>query len=192
MGNVVKGLIYDEMSKKIIETARDIAVSEGTSNINVRRILRNLEITNRVFYNRFHNIDEVLKILADETVLKIRNSIEFSFDKEKDFFAQVEEIADKILLLSYELRMKFITYVFENDSVNSVNYNWWTKQIAKIIEYGITNGYFKDIDIEVASYSIWCFIRGFNADAISRNIPLDEALEKYHFGIRTMLAGMQA
>ena len=35
------------------------------------------------------------------------------------------------------------------------------------------------------SYSIWCFIRGFNADALGRKLPVAQAAAafKYSFGI---------
>ena len=49
-------LITDEMSFKIIETTENLVTTNGARNINVRQILKELEITNRVFYNRFHNI----------------------------------------------------------------------------------------------------------------------------------------
>lgn len=45
-------LIFDEMSETIIATAAKLASESGTETINVRRILQELGITNRVFYNR--------------------------------------------------------------------------------------------------------------------------------------------
>ena len=56
-------LIYDEVSEQIIDITEKLTVSEGAHNINVRKILKHLGITNRVFYNRFHNIEEVLSLL---------------------------------------------------------------------------------------------------------------------------------
>ena len=42
-------LISDEMSESIIETAEKLAMDSGADNVNVRAILRELNITNRVF-----------------------------------------------------------------------------------------------------------------------------------------------
>ena len=77
-------LITDEMSFKIIETAENLVTANGARNINVRQILKELEITNRVFYNRFHNIDEVLEIVYKNTILKIRQSISTGIDAGKE------------------------------------------------------------------------------------------------------------
>ena len=191
MANKNENLICDEMSEKIIDAASVIAATEGVHNINVRRILNYLGITNRVFYNRFHNIEEVLNIITEKSVLKVRNSLMFHFEEDKDFFEQIMNEVEKTLIISYETRMNFAHYVFENDSVNGSNYRWWTEEIKKILTYAIDNGYIVDVDTEMTSYAIWCFIRGFNADAIGRKLPIDEALKRYRYGFRFILNGLK-
>ena len=54
--------IRDEMSERIIEVAEQLATTEGAGTLTVRKILQTMDITNRVFYNRFRNIGDVLKI----------------------------------------------------------------------------------------------------------------------------------
>ncbi len=184
-------LIQDEMSDRIIDTARQITITQGTENINVRRILQTLGITNRVFYNRFRNIDEVLKIVYLDTVLKMRESIAENFDPEGDFFQQVTDIVAKTLVMSYDVKMNLNYYIFENDSISCQNYEWWKSEIARLIEFGKAKGVLKDVETEKMSYAIWCFIRGYNADAIGRKLPKEQAVEdfKYSFGI--LLDGMK-
>lgn len=185
-------LISDEMSQTIIDTAERIAMTEGVDKLNVRRILHELEITNRVFYNRFHNIDEVLNLVYENTVLKIRESITINFETDEDFFSQVIDTVANTLIMSYDNKMNLNQYVFENDSVTDSNYEWWKAQIKNLIEYGKSKGYLKDIDSDAMSYAIWCFIRGYNADALGRKLPMQKAVDdfKYSFGI--LLDGMRA
>ena len=185
-------LIRDEMSEKIISVAESIAMSEGTLDINVRRILHELNISNRVFYNRFRNVEEVLEKVYEKTVLKIREGIQTVYDPSKNYHDAVIEIVTNTLRLSYKSKMNFNQYVFYSDSRSQKNYEWWKSEIERIIEYGKTVGEIgKSIDTDVMSYSIWCFIRGYNADALGRGIPLDEAVEhfKYSFGI--LLKGLK-
>ena len=179
------------MSDRIIDTARQIAITQGTEDINVRRILQTLGITNRVFYNRFRNIDEVLKIVYLDTVLKMRESIAEDFDPEGDFFQQVTDIVAKTLVMSYDVKMNLNYYVFENDSISCQNYEWWKSEIARLIEFGKAKGVLKDVETEKMSYAVWCFIRGYNADALGRKLPKEQAVEdfKYSFGI--LLDGMK-
>ena len=187
MTNTCDKLIYDEMSEQIIEATEKLILFEKTQNINVRKILKHLDITNRVFYNRFHNIEEVLDIISERYVLKIRESLKFNFNEELDFFEQIMDEVEKTLIISYETRMNFAHYVFENDSVTDSNYQWWIEEIKKILNYAIDKGHIKKVDTDMTSYAIWCFIRGFNTDAIGRKLSLDEAIKRYRYGFKFIL-----
>jgi hydroxymethylpyrimidine/phosphomethylpyrimidine kinase len=84
--------IQDEMSEKIIETAQRLATENGAERLTVRKILTALSITGRVFYNRFHDVDEVLSIAYRNTAKKIREGISVTLDPNKDLFDQVTDI----------------------------------------------------------------------------------------------------
>lgn len=184
-------LISDEMSDKIIKAAEDIVTTNGAHSLTVRQILSALKITNRVFYNRFHNIDEVLAIVYQKTTMKIRQSITSGIDREKDFFENVMDVVVKTLIISYESKMQFNQYVFENDSLTQNNYVWWREEIKKLIEYAKNNRYIKDVDADMLSYSIWCFCRGFNADAVARRLPKEEAVRNFRYGFGFLLEGLK-
>ena len=185
-------LIEDEMSESIVEAAEEIASCEGADKVTVRKILQKLKITNRVFYNRFHNVDEVLKIVYKNTVLKIRESIIVRFDPEKDFFEQVIDIVVNTLVTSYENKMHLNQFVFANDSLSHENCRWWMEQIKKLIEFAMSRGFVKKLDSEAMSYSIWCFIRGYNADALERRLDRDEAVRNFRYSFGVLLDGMRA
>lgn len=186
-----QALISDKMSQSIVEAAERIATEQGADKVNVRAILRMLNISNRVFYNRFHNVDEVLELVYKSKVLKIRESIIAKFSPEKDFFGQIIDIVANTLIMSYENKMRFNQYVFESDSVSDSNYEWWKTEIKMLIEFAKSKNYIKDVDSDAMSYAIWCFIRGYNADALGRGLPKEKALQdfKYSFGI--LLDGMR-
>ncbi|MBQ2766040.1 MAG: TetR/AcrR family transcriptional regulator [Clostridia bacterium] len=187
-----QALICDDMSKQIIDTAKKLAITNGANSITVRSILQELGITNRVFYNRFHNITEVLDIVYENMVLKIRESITAKFDPRGDFFAQVTDIVANTLVMSYDIKMNFNYYVFETDSASSRNYEWWKDEIKKLIEFGINNGHLKELNIDAMTYAIWCFIRGYNADAIGRKLPKDDAISDFKYSFGVLLDGMKA
>lgn len=184
-------LICDEMSQRIIETAEHIVTASGADSLTVRKLLQTLGITNRVFYNRFRNIGDVLKIVYKNTVLKIRESVVADFDGETDFFERVTDMVIKSLISSYDKKMQFNSYVFENDSLSQSNYEWWTTEIKKLIVYAKEHEYIKDVDENVMSYSIWCFCRGFNADAVGRKLPREEAVQQFKYSFGILLDGMK-
>lgn len=184
-------LIHDDMSERIIAIIENIVLTSGAENITVRQVLGELKVTNRVFYNRFHSIDDVLDIIYKRTIIKIREGV-MGFDPEGDFFAQITSIVESTLLLSYDAKRNFSSYVFKNDSISSQNYEWWTSEIKKLLEFGIANGYFKQMNTDSMSYAIWCFIRGYNADALARNLPREETAKNFKYCFGVLLDGMKA
>ncbi|MBE6658572.1 MAG: TetR/AcrR family transcriptional regulator [Ruminococcaceae bacterium] len=185
--------IRDEMSDKIIETAEHLATTEGANTLTVRKILQTMDITNRVFYNRFHNIEEVLEIIYRNMVMKIRASVTpEQTDSAQDFFEHVIEVVTRSLIMSYENKMQFNQYVFENDSHSQSNYAWWHSEIKKLIDYAKEKKYIKDLDSDAMSYAIWCFCRGYNADAVGRNLPMEVAIENFRYSFGILLDGMRA
>ncbi len=184
-------LISDEMSEKIVETAENIVRLNGVNALNVRRILEAMEITNRVFYNRFHNVGDVLEAVYRKTSLKIRQSLAVGIDSGKDFFEQVTDLVCNTLIMSYDFKMQFNHYVFENDSLSKGNYEWWMSEIRKLIDYAHCHNYIKKVDPDMLGYSVWCFCRGFNADAVGRNLPREVALERFRYGFGFLLDGLK-
>ena len=185
------GLIADEMSDRIVETAKNLVTLQGVSNLTVRRILKEINITNRVFYNRFHNIEEVLDVVYKNTTLKMRESIADELDSSIDFFEHVMDVVVNSLIMSYDTKMQFNQYVFENDSLSQSNYEWWTGRIKSLIDYAMEHDYIKQVNSDVLSYSLWCFCRGYNADAVGRKIPKEEAVANFKYSFNFILEGLK-
>ena len=185
-------LIRDAMSETIITTVETMVMESGAHGITVRRVLARLGISNRVFYNRFHNIEEVLDIVYKNTVIKVRESLSATLDSEKDFFENVMDIVTRTLLVSYDTKMQFNQYIFESDSHSKSNYSWWMSEIKKLIDYAKEKKYIKDVDSDVMSYAIWCFCRGYNADAVARNLPREEAVRRFRYSFSFLLDGLKA
>lgn len=184
-------MIFDDMTEQIIATTEKLALSAGAEKVTVRMILQELGITNRVFYNRFHNIDEVLTLVYEGMVLKIRQSILSSFDPDKDYFEQIIDIVANTLILSYHTKMNLNHYVFASDSLSDANYEWWKGEIRKLIEIGKARGYLEDVNSDIMSYAVWCFIRGYNADALGRKLPKEEAIQNFRYAFGILLDGMK-
>ncbi len=192
MALIKEELIRDKMSDKIVKTAEEIVTVFGVGHLTVKKILQKLDITNRVFYNRFRNVDEVLDIVCKNMVQKVRSCMEFKPEKDADFFEHVTDMVVKALEVSYDTKMQFNPYVFENDSVSQSNYAWWTTEIKKLIEYAKEKRFIKNVDSEALSYSIWCFCRGYNADAVCRGLPKEDAIKRFKYSFSFFLEGLKA
>ena len=179
------------MSKKIISTVKDLAKTKGANSITVSDVLRELNISNRVFYNRFNNIEEVLQLIYIEITDSFHQNFDLGFDSAEDFFENLINYMENTLIGSYNTKGNLNQFIFERDSVSSKNFDWWIEEIKRIINFAIEEGYIRDINIDQLSYAIWCFIRGFNADALSRDIPLEESREAFRYSFKLFLDGLQ-
>lgn len=191
MADTQQNFITDEMSEMIISATAEMASEEGAHTITVRRILRKLEISNRVFYNRFKNIDEVLETVYKRTILRMRESLTEKYDSSKDFFEYVLDVLTEVLVESYDVWKQFNQYVLEHDSIRDSNYRWWMSEIKRLIENAKAQGIIKDVDSDILSYSIWCFARGYTADAICRRYTKEEAVEYFRYGMSFFLEGLK-
>ena len=184
-------LISDSISDSIIDIAEKLAKKYGAHTITVRKILAELGTTNRVFYNRFRNIDEVLEIVYANSVAQMHKSITSDIDPAKDFYGYVMDLGVKALVATYDIKMEFSRYMFEHDFLTNANRVWWSYRIKKIIEQGKALGVVKNIDDDKLAYSIWCFLRGFNADAVGRKTSKEDAIENFKFGFSCLLDGVK-
>jgi len=184
-------LICDAISDEIIETVHRIATLDGSSDVTVRRVINEMGVTNRVFYNRFHNIEDVLEILYYREIIKMRENIRSDIDIRTDLYGYVMDVATKILVGTYDVRKQFSQYVFEHDSRSEENCRWWTESIKRIIEVGKETGQLKDVDSDKLSYAIWCFFRGYNVDAVKRSLTKEEAIENFQFGLSCIFNGIR-
>ena len=191
MPETTANLIQDEMSQKIIDAVEEIAMEGGAATLTVTQILRKLDISNRVFYNRFPNIETVLDIVYRNTIVKIRSALESPIDIMEDFFEYVKDVVSRSLLVSYEVKMKFNQYIFEEDSLGELNRTWWTDEIKKLIIFAKEHKLIKDVDEETLAYSIWCFCRGYNADAVARGLPKEKAVADFKYSFSFLLEGLK-
>ena len=60
-----------------------------------------------------------------------------------------------------------------------------------MIDYAKSREYIKNVDSDAMSYAIWCFCRGYNADAISRGVPMEEAIANFKYSFSILLDGMK-
>lgn len=184
-------LIYDEVSEEIVSVAENLARQEGVKNITVRQILTRMGVTNRVFYNRFHNLDEVLEIIYRKAVVRMRESLISEYDIRTQFYEYVMDVAVRVLKMTYLVKSQFSQYMFEFDSENDSNRIWWTDKIKDIIEVAKETKQLRDVDSEKLSYTIWCFLRGYNADAVRRKLSVEEAVESFSFGLNCLFDGLR-
>lgn len=184
--------IRDDISDQIVEIVSRIAEEEGAHKVTVKKIISELGVTNRVFYNRFANIDEVLRIVYHNAIVHMRENIKPEFHDRASFEQFCIDTAVDVLMQTYDVKMQFRRYVFEHDSLTEENRIWWYDKIKKYYAYALEQGFAKPVDADALCYAIWCFCRGYYADAVSRQLSREEAVRYFTFGFTCLLNGVVA
>ena len=182
--------IKDDISEQIIQIAGDIAAEEGAHKVTVCKILTRLGVTNRVFYNRFSNADEVLRIVYARSVEKTHECVHPDYTDKESFLDFCLNTAVEVLLRTYEFKIHFSGYIFEHDSLTEENRLWWEKGIRTHYQYALDHGFAKKVDPDALCYAIWCFCRGYYADAVTRKLPKEDAVRYFRFGFRCLIDGL--
>lgn len=184
--------IRDDISDQIVEIVARIAAEEGAHKVTVKKIITELGATNRVFYNRFANIDEVLRIVYRNAIVNMRENIKPEFHDRASFEQFCIDTAVDVLMQTYDVKMQFRRYIFEHDSLTEENRVWWYGKIKKYYQYALEQGFAKKVDADALCYAIWCFCRGYYADAVSRQLSREEAVRYFTFGFTCLLNGVVA
>lgn len=182
--------IRDALSEKIIEIAARISREDGAHKVNVRRIINELGVTNRVFYNRFSNCDEVLRIVYKRAVEGMRGCMQAAYHNKTDFVQFCLDAGEAVLVRTFEVKNAYGRYLFEHDSLTEQNRIWWVQEIRKHYRYAREQGFIRPVDEEALCHAIWCFCRGFYADAMTRRLPMEETTRCFREAFGLFLGGI--
>ena len=166
--------IHDDISDQIVEIVARITAAEGAHKVTVK------------------NIDEVLRIVYRNTVVNMRESIKPEFHDKASFAQFCLDTAVSVLVQSYDVKMQFRRYIFEHDSLTEENRIRWYDKIKKYYQYALEQGFAKPVDAEALCCAIWCFCRGYYADAVSRQLSREEAVRNFTFGFTCLLSSVIA
>ncbi len=186
-----KKLIRDQWSEEILQIAEQIVLQEGAHTVTVRKIMEKMGKSNRVFYNRFHNCDEVLHCVYESIVLRMRSRFAVETDTPEALSRSAMELAIGVLTDTYDIKQQFSHYMFEHDSMSERNRQWWMQSIRTVLERAQARGYLNEkLELDAICHAVWCFCRGFNADVVGGRYEKEDAIAllKTEFGY--LLAGM--
>lgn len=181
--------LEDEISLKIIDTAMEIASEEGIATLTVSKIINRMNVTNRVFYNRFKDIPDVITAVYDKVVEQLRGCFDTPYTPDKDLCEYIINLAVSVLEKTYETKLHFAGYLYNYEFFLEENREWWISHMVPLVEYGIEHGIFKETDPRLLAYSVWCYCRGFNASSVGNNLSKEDAIKAFKLGLGYFIQG---
>lgn len=161
----------EEMRKRIMDTALDIAVAEGWNAVTIRKIAETIEYTSPIVYEHFKNKDD----LFNELALMGHHILH----KEYDFVRKKESDPGKILLL---LSINHWNFAFKYKKLYQLMFSFNkpipNDEIKKVVAH------IKDLFFELADdrelakelmFNWICLIHGYIFNAMQMELPPDLA-----------------
>lgn len=155
-----------EMREAILSAALQLFSDEGYDNVTMRKIASKIEYSIGTLYLYFKNKDEIFlelhKIGFDEFYnrqLSIQNIDDPKKRLSEHGLAYIQFAIDKPLYYDLMFISRIPTRAFK--SKEDWNCGIRTYDILKLnIKQAAEAGYFNDVDIEVAAFSLWSFVHG--------------------------------
>lgn len=173
-----------EMEKLILDSAMQLFIDEGYKNVTIRKLAEKIEYSPATIYLYFKDKDEILFTLQ-----------RMAFEKFHNFQASIQSIVDPVERLT-EHGKAYVRFALENreyyelmfliDSPMCPNSPMDFK--AEIDSYQLLKdnlqtcmdaGLLKQMDIEVAAFSMWSFVHGIASIVIKRGFLIPEDVQKY-------------
>lgn len=183
--------LEDETTKQIIAAATGIAQREGIEQLSVKGILAEMGVSNRVFYNRFRNIDDIIQILYNELVQEIRASLKSVREEGRDYYSYLLELAVAVVRKIYQNNLHFRKHLLSYHASNDSNRNWWLTQIQTILQDGINRGLLRKMNITAVSYGVYCFCLGFHKEAVGEALEGEQAIGAFSQSFALLIEGMK-
>lgn len=173
-----------EMEKLILDSAMQLFVDEGYKNVTIRKLAEKIEYSPATIYLYFKDKDEILFTLQ-----------RMAFEKFHKFQAGIQLIQDPIERLT-EHGKTYVQFALENREYyelmflmdSPMNQNHLNDYKAEIDSYQLLKdnlkscmdaGLLKQMDIEVAAFSMWSYVHGIASIIIKRGFLIPEEFREY-------------
>ncbi|MBE7042550.1 MAG: TetR/AcrR family transcriptional regulator [Ruminococcaceae bacterium] len=184
--------IEDETTVTIIRVAKEIAQKEGIEQLSVKRILTEMKVSNRVFYNRFRNIEDVIELLYEQAVNSFRGIIDLSLlEQSENYYETLENLAVNVVRCLYQNNIHFRARLLTYEASKDNNRNWWITQIQDILRNGVERGLLRPMDELAVARGIWCFCLGFHKEALGNSVSEQDAISSFRASFSIFISGMK-
>lgn len=186
----------EALKRKIIDAASEILAEEGYEKLSIRKIAQKIEYSPGIIYHYFKDKSEIIACVVEEGYGKILKTIsEIKVDIENPE-KTIENGLRAYINLMLEIPQQFKAIVMNDvgtiqDKVNILGKGisddrGSIQSLGKLIDLGIKNGKFREMDVELTAQILWTSTFGLLSRLVlEKNVPdwQRERLIDHHFKI---------
>lgn len=154
MGRERQQIKNAETRQAILDTAIKIGLEEGFDVLSVRKITDELGYSAGIVYHYFKDKQEILDTIHNEASLEIYENVKSHIKPDRSFAKNAKVVFRVVSEITAYEPEKFKLVLLDKYSQNSKAVNIWIDMIRECVELGKQSGELRDIDTEIASYTL--------------------------------------
>jgi AcrR family transcriptional regulator len=174
------------LRKEILQVSRRILLDEGISNVSMRKIAGEIDVSATSIYLHFRNKNHLLYTLIEESIDELNRMIRDIVNTDKKPLDKMESIARTYIAFGLDRPQEYeVIFMLPPDEMPRYPKKKFRKAregyelIAEVISDGVERGEMKEDDPLKAAYTIWAQLHGIVSVVINKR--LDTRLSVHEF-----------
>lgn len=163
----------EQVRQLILDTALDIGMKEGFSEVSVRKISKMMNYSTGVIYHYFLDKQEIIDAIEQKEMSWLNSQIESIVQRESDIFRTLESVFHRTMRLAFEDPEKYNLIVLHKYSRKTNGRSRYQEMISVMLRDAMSRGFIRREDPEMMAFAVWSSFHGFNL-MISRYKDLTE------------------
>ena len=152
---------------RILDTARELMISDGYRNLSMRKIARRIGVSATSIYLHFDHKDHLLHSLMEEAIDRLNGKLEEAAGLSDDPAERLENVARAYIRFSLEHPYQYqIIYAVRSEEMSRYPREKFRRArrgyelLEEIIDEGTRQDLFDEDNPRIAAYSFWAQLHG--------------------------------
>ncbi len=191
----------ETLRREIMEAARNLFIKQGYESVSMRKIAEKIGYTPTTIYLYFHDKEDLIRQLCEETLAKLIRSQEALIRGRRDPVAVLKRCAKGYVEFGLQHPNHYqwtfiIPHTHEHlkdpqareQSIGMKAFNNLRGMVAECVRQGS----FRRVDVETTSQALWAAVHGITALLIGQpDFPWVEKRKLIDHTVETMMAGLR-
>ena len=163
----------EQVRQLILDTALEIGMKEGFSEVSVRKVSKMMNYSTGVIYHYFLDKQEIIDAIEEKEMSWLNSQIESIVQRESDIFITLESVFHRTMRLAFENPEKYNLIVLHKYSRKTNGRSRYQEMLSVMLRDAMSRGFIRREDPDMMAFAVWSSFHGFNL-MISRYKDLTE------------------
>jgi AcrR family transcriptional regulator len=187
------------LRKEILKAGRKMLLDEGISNISMRKIAGEIDVSATSIYLHFRNKNHLLYTLIEESIEELNRLIRDIVNTDRDPLAKMESIARTYVAFGLDRPQEYeVIFMLRPDEMPRYPKEKFRKAregyelLAEVIREGVDKGEMKEENPLRAAYAIWAQLHGIVSVVVNRRLDTRISVNEFiNHAIVHLIRGIQ-